>query len=108
MKGRMLSYDEDFETCLTLAENARTAKRDEKAKKAMTDGINAQSEVVTLGADFWKQVLTWGRDRKRLTPKDQQILDVCASMPRRLPSDLQSRHALEALGRMRDQGFGEG
>ena len=108
MKGRTLNYDEDFETCLTLAENARTAKRDEKAKKAMTDGINAQAEVVTLGADFWKQVLTWGRERKRLTPKDQQILDVCASMPRRLPSDMQSRHALEALGRMRDQGFGEG
>ena len=31
MKGRTLNYDEDFETCLTLAENARTAKRDEKA-----------------------------------------------------------------------------
>jgi len=108
MKGRTLNYDEDFETCLTLAETARTAKRDEKAKRALTEGINAQSEVVTLGADFWKEVLTWGRERKRLTPKDQQILDVCASMPRRLPSDLQSRHALDALGRMRDQGFGDG
>ena len=108
MMGRTLNYDEDFETCLTLTETARTAKRDEKAKKAMTEGINAQSEVVTLGADFWKQVLAWGRERKRLTPKDQQILDVCASMPRRLPSDLQSRHALDALGRMRDQGFGDG
>ncbi|MGF6861679.1 hypothetical protein ABIE69_002252 [Rhodobacteraceae bacterium MBR-64] len=108
VKGRTLNYDEDFETCLTLAETARTAKRDEKAKKVLTEGINAQSEVVTLGADFWKEVLTWGRERKRLTPKDQQILDVCASMPRRLPSDLQSRHALDVLGRMRDQGFGDG
>lgn len=108
VKGRTLNYDEDFETCLTLAETARTAKRDEKAKKALTEGINAQSEVVTLGADFWKEVLTWGRERRRLTPKDQQILDVCASMPRRLPSDLQSRHALDVLGRMRDQGFDDG
>jgi hypothetical protein len=108
MKGRTLNYDEDFETCLTLVETARTAKRDEKAKRAMTEGINAQSEVVTLGADFWKDLLAWGRERKRLTPKDQQILEVCASIPRRLPSDLQSRHALDALGRMRDQGFGEG
>ncbi len=108
MKGRTLNYDEDFETCLTLVETARTAKRDEKAKKAMTEGINTQSEVVTLGADFWKDLLAWGRECKLLTPKDQQILDVCASMPRRLPSDLQSRHALDALARMRDQGFGEG
>ena len=55
----------------------------------------------------WKEVLAWGRDRKRLTPKDQQILEVCVSMPRRVPSDLQSRHALDVLGRMRDQGFGD-
>lgn len=107
MKGRTLDYDDDFETCLTLVETARTAKRDEKAKKAMTEGINAQSEVVTLGADFWKVLLAWGREGKRLTPKDQQILEVCASIPRRLPSDLQSRHALDALARMRDQGFGD-
>ena len=82
-------------------------KNVKKAKKAMTEGINAQSEVVTLGAEFWKEVLAWGRERKRLTPKDMQILEVCASMPRRIPSDLQARHALNALGRMRDQGFGE-
>lgn len=107
LKDRKLSYDADFDTCLTLADTARTAKRDEKAKKTLTEGINAQSEVVTLGAEFWKDVLNWGRERKRLTPKDMQILEVCASMPRRIPSDLQARHALEALGRMRDQGFGE-
>jgi len=107
MKGRTLNYDDDFETCLTLVDTAKAAKRDEKAKKAMTEGINAQSEVVTLGAEFWKEVLAWGRERKRLTPKDMQILEVCASMPRRIPSDLQARHALDALGRMRDQGFGE-
>lgn len=107
MKGRILNYDEDFESCLTLVETVRTDKRDEKAKKAIEDGINAQSEVVTFGADFWKEVLAWGRDRKRLTPKDQQILEVCVSMPRRVPSDLQSRHALDVLGRMRDLGFGD-
>ncbi len=108
MKGRTLDYDDDFETCLTLVETDRATKRAEKAKKAMTEGINAQSEAVRLGADMWREVLSWGRERKRLTPKDQKILEVCAYIPRRLPSDLQSRHALDALVRMRDQGFGEG
>lgn len=107
MKGLRLNYGDDFESCLTLVDTARTAKRDERSKKTMTEGINAQSEVVTLGAEFWKEVLAWGRERKRLTPKDQQILEVCAST-RRIPSDLQARHALDTLGRMRDQGFGEG
>lgn len=105
LRGRSLTYDSDFDTSLTLVDTARTEVRNEKAKKTMTDGINAQSEVVTLGADIWKEVLAWGRERKRLTPKDLQILEVCASVPRRVPSDLQSRHALDALARMRDQGF---
>lgn len=108
MKGRTLDYGDDFDSCLTSVDAVRSVKREEKAKKLMTEGINAQSEVVTLGAGFWAEVLAWGRERKRLSPKDQQILEVCASIPRRVPSDLQSRHALDALGRMRDQGFGEG
>jgi hypothetical protein len=105
MKGRKLSYEDDFVSCLTLLEAANAAKREEKANKTITEGINIQSEVVTLGAEFWKEVLVWGRARRRLTPKDIQILEVCASMPRRTPSELQARHAIDALGRMRDLGF---
>jgi len=76
MKGRTLNYDDDFDSCLTLVETARSAGRDEKAQRAMIEGINAQSEVVTLGPDFWREVLAWGRERKRLTPKDLQILEI--------------------------------
>lgn len=107
LKGRVLKYDDDFEGCLTLVDTAKAAKRDEKARKAMTDGINTQSEVVTLGALFWSEALAWGRERKLVTPKDMQILEVCASMPRRIPSDLQARHAMDALVRLRDHGFEE-
>uniref|UniRef100_UPI0040482EB0 AIPR family protein n=2 Tax=Yoonia sp. TaxID=2212373 RepID=UPI0040482EB0 len=105
LKTRKLAYDDDFGSCLALVESARMVVRDSRAQKMMTDGINAQSEVVTLGAEYWNDVLEWGRERKHLTPKDLQILQVCASMPRRLPTDFQSKHALDALGRMRDQGF---
>ncbi|WP_374371826.1 AIPR family protein [Tabrizicola sp.] len=107
LKGRALKYDDGFEGCLTLVDTAKAAKRDEKAKKTMTEGINTQSEVVTLGALFWSEALAWGRERRLVTPKDMQILEICASMPRRIPSDLQARHAMDALGRLRDQGFDE-
>ena len=33
-RGRRLNYEDDFGSCLTLVDNARTAKREEKAKKA--------------------------------------------------------------------------
>lgn len=108
MKGRKLYYDDDFETCLTLLETSRGKEKDEKKRKKEDEGIMAQSEVVNLGAAFWKDVLSWGQAQKKLGPKEQQIIGVCASMPRLTPSPEQSRLALTVLGRMRDQGFGEG
>jgi hypothetical protein len=49
--------------------------------------------------------VTWGREHKKLTPKDLQILEVCAAIPRKLPSDLQAQHAIEVLKRLRSDGF---
>lgn len=107
MKGRMLKYDDDFETCLTLLEISRSTEKDEKKKKKQDEGIMAQTSVVNLGAAFWKDVLTWGQVRKKLSPKEQQIIGVCASM-QPPPSPEESRVALSVLGRMKDQGYGEG
>lgn len=107
MKGRTLNYGDDFETCLTLIETARTNRRDERARQTLTDGINAQTEVVTLGADFWRDALAWGRERRRLSGEEQRVLELCSSMPRRIPNERDSRRAIETLARLKDQGFGE-
>ncbi|NGQ92911.1 AIPR family protein [Rhodobacter sp. HX-7-19] len=105
LKGRSLDYGPEFDGCLVLAENARTNERDQRKKKREIDGISAQSEVVNRGADFWREILELGMADRKLTPKDQQILQVCASMPRQLPSELQCKHALSVLERLREQGL---
>lgn len=104
LKGRTLSYAPDFDSCLALVENARTNERDQRKKKRELEGISVQSEVVKLGAEFWQAVLEQGISERKLTPKDQQILRVCASMPRLLPSEIQCKHALNVLERMKEQG----
>jgi hypothetical protein len=105
LSNRRISYGSDFESCLTLMETARTTERDERRKKRDIDGISMQSEVVTLGAAFWREVLEHGIAMKTLSPKDEQILQVCASVPLRLPSELQCKHAMAVLERMREEGF---
>jgi hypothetical protein len=105
LKGRKLDYDEDYGSCLTLVETVRTAVRDARAKKVMTEGINAQTEAVNLGASLWGTVIEWGRAERKLTPKDMQILQICASMPRRIPTDFQAKHAMDLLAKLKDQGF---
>jgi hypothetical protein len=105
LKSRAIQYDDDFDTFLVPVDSAKSAVRDAKAERTLTEGINAQAKVVTLGAEFWNGAVEWAKKRKRLSPKDIQILQICASVPRKLPSDLQSRHALDALERLKEEGF---
>jgi hypothetical protein len=108
LKSRTLKYGEDFGSCLALVDNVRTEERDARAETVLTDGINAQAEVVKLKAAFWNTVMEWGRAKKKLTPKDMQILEICSSIPKRIPTDFQAKHALEVLARLRDHGFDSG
>lgn len=108
LKMRRLDYDDDFENCRVQAEEARATRREARSAKTLTEGIDAQSEVVTLGADFWRGALFWGRANRKLSPKDANVLQICASIPRRLPEDFQSKHALEVVRRLREHGFDGG
>jgi hypothetical protein len=105
LKGRKLDYGTEFDGCLVLKEIARTSERDQRTKERQIEGISAQSEVVNRGSEFWRGILAQGIAVRKLTPKDQQILGVCASMPRQLPSELQSKHAMNVLQRLTEQGL---
>lgn len=100
LRARELEYADDFESCLTLKDDAKATERDERRKKKEIDGISAQSEVVRRGGDFWREVLDRGSAQGSLSFKDQQILLVCASIPRKLPSELQCKHAMKVLERL--------
>ena len=108
LKSRKLDYDDAFDSCLVLIDEDRRRKGDEKKKNKQDEGINAQNEVVTLGADFWSEVQEWGRQKKLLSPEDLRILRLCSSMGRVPPNEIASKHALKVLGRLRDQGFDGG
>lgn len=105
MKTRTLSYGTDFESCLSLVEVARDTRREERTRRAMNVGIAAQTEAVELGPDFWRRLLEWGLEHRRLTPEEQRVLGICTSMHRRPPNPAEAKAALAALARMRDQGF---
>lgn len=103
VQSRAMDYGTSFESCLTLLDTAKASERDERRKKREIDGISAQSEVVKLGRDFWRDFLARGIAERQLSPKDQQILQVCAMMPAKIPSELQCKHAMGLLDRLRQE-----
>lgn len=105
LESRALKYDEDFDSCLVLQKTAIDIARDELKRKKMADGINAQTEVVNLGAAVWEKALAWGKTKNALSWKDTQILNVCAAIPKKVPSELQAKYAMRVLAQLGDQGF---
>lgn len=103
LEGRELDYGPAFEGCLTSIEAARARERDGRRERRELDGITAQTEVVQLGPDFWRALSTRGVAEQKLSPKDEQILQICAAMPRKVPTESQARHALDVLKRLTDE-----
>lgn len=101
LEGRKLDYGPEFQSCLTSPDAAKAVAREGRKKKQELDGIAAQTEAVRLGSNFWLDVLH--RFGPKLSPSDKQILQVCAAVPHRIPTESQSKHALKVLGRLREQ-----
>lgn len=104
LKDRQLDYGKGFHRYLTSKEKAKEYEQDVKAKQREFDGIEAQSLVVGLGAEFWSVVMKQGKLAGRLPIKDEQILAICAAMPRKIPTERQSSYALAVLDRLREDG----
>jgi hypothetical protein len=105
LASREIDYGDDLGSCLTLKDEAMAAERDERRKKREDDGISAQADVVGRGPAFWRGLLDMGRSQQKLSPKDEQILMVCAAMPRQIPSEQQCKYVLKLLERMEEEGL---
>ena len=102
---RDLHYPRNLKDYLLTPAEAASNVDDERKKKAVTSGIEAQSTVVNLGADFWKGALEWGKVHRLVTPKEVGVLETCSRIPDRLPSEKQCVVAVEVLERLEADGF---
>ena len=91
---RSVEYGADFWDNLIDPADAQANKRSARKDRELTSGIEAQSEVVMQGPEYWKQLLAFGRSISKLTGREQGILTACTFLPDRVPSEKQSLAAL--------------
>jgi hypothetical protein len=104
VRGIHVDWPVDFlQTTLTSLEH-QVDVREGAVDMRLVTGIEAQTQVVGAGAAFWQAVLDWGRERKLLSAKEASILQACAGIPRRVPSDKQSYVALATLANLQREG----
>ncbi|WP_186174698.1 AIPR family protein [Vibrio jasicida] len=105
LKEKKVTYSANEGKYLISVESSKFVEKEQKKKDAFELGINAEIEVFNLGAEFWQQAKNWARERNILSPREVSILEVCASMPRKIPSNAQSTSALKSLEKLKSEGF---
>lgn len=94
LSKKALVYEDDFWDNLVDPESERVRKTSAKREKSVISGIEAQSEVVLQGAEYWSQLIAFGNSISKLDVREQGILKSCTFMPDKIPSEKQSIAAL--------------
>lgn len=79
---------------------ARNAVKEQR----MLNGIEAQIAVVRTKPEVWRAVQRWGSEKKLLSQKEIEILEVAASMPHRSPTEKQCLVVMKTLAKLRAEG----
>ena len=95
-----LNYEADFGENLIEPSDAQARKKSARRDRELTSGIEAQSEVVLQGGEYWSQLLDFGRSINKLNGREQGILRACTLLPDKIPSEKQSSAALAIAGKL--------
>jgi len=97
---RAVTYSAGFVSVLVDPETLRSLTRDKRKAKRQVNGIEAQRDVVNQGGEYWSQLLAFGKSIGKLDPKEMGILQVCASLPNRVPTEKQCLAAVAIADRL--------
>lgn len=103
----------DFTILETFAEklistgDEQVEKEIAQKEQKVSNQINAEIELVTLGADYWRRVLDFGRNDRLLSEMEDGLLNVAATFDTtgRVPSDKQAKLIMQIRNRLYDEGL---
>lgn len=98
---------DSFVESLTDEEEEKGEKEVALKEQKVTNQVSSEIELVTLGADYWKKVLDFGRKDKLLSSMEDGLLSVAANfdITGRIPSDKQAKLIMQVRNRLFDEGL---
>lgn len=84
---------------------AQRKKKGAEETQKIDNGIEAQTKVFKLGAQFWARLWSWNQISKVLSLKEQDIVNIAKQIPKKYPSDKQSIILLGVVEKALQEGF---
>ena len=85
--------------------DTRAAERKQRETQRVTEGLAAVEAVIALGAETWRSVRSYARDKKLASFEDSRALDIASAIPRFIPTDSQAGRLLIVLERCKEAGL---
>lgn len=104
VKQANVQWDEEWVSELISLEEQRDIQNEGKAEQKVLNGIEAQTQVVEAGAEFWKKVLDWCIKEGEGTENERTYLKYASAIPTKIPTDWQSVALVEMMQRLRKGG----
>ena len=105
LRTTAVAYGSPLAGCTVTLAELRSAEQEQKREATMISGIEAQSQVISLGGEYWGRLRAWARDKALISIKEDGILRACTVIPNRLPSEKQCIFALRTLEKYRSIGY---
>lgn len=98
---------DEFVDSLVDTDDELDEKEVAQKEQKVNNQINAEIELVTLGAAYWRKVLEFGRNDRLLSEMEDGLLSVAASFDTtgRIPSDKQAKLIMQIRNRLFDEGL---
>lgn len=101
-----VDVDDGLDAFLTLSADVKAARRGERENQRVGDGLQAVTEVISLGAAFWQDLRAFAHARRLAGASDEPVLSIACMVPRKVPADWQAARLLALRERCIRAGFG--
>jgi hypothetical protein len=100
-----VAFVPEFGKELVDLEEDAIAKKAGTKDQALLSSIEMQAMVIELGPAYWRAAQVFGTSRQLLSPDEDGIVGVAASMPRKLPTEKQCARLVLIKKRLDEEGF---
>lgn len=100
-----IELSDEVRYLLVSANEIREEEQDARKTQTVQIGIHDQTYVVEKGARYWQNLREWNRPHNIFSPMELSILNLACSIPKKIPSDKQSKVLIRAEQEAIEEGF---
>lgn len=105
VKNLPIVLDDNIKSILIDKEEVKSEERNAQKEQKVISGIEAQTEVVNKGVDYWRKLYIFALEKKFATPQEFQSLKIACNLPEKLPNSIQSKQLLSLVKKAEIEGW---